>query len=281
MSMIKKVIKLIPVLISGTTGNTFINNYIDIKIPLESMNDFTGFQQEIDNLTSFTAIDLINTVNDAETRKYKIESINPATNILFQFYNINLANWFNSFLTAGFTIEEATKNGLNFLNSFFILDLFDTYDVNTQTKIFTTYLTKKGSSTLSSYAITGSGNQFYYWYIPVSYIEAQTGMTSTGYTRFMFYNAKSGKTTIFYNSDNSALKTEERMQFKVIFNHINRTWKFATLSYPTILVKEIINNQEYINKVNNTFNNIDSLQQQPPSGNTFNYTGGKVSYLIT
>jgi hypothetical protein len=278
MSIIKKTIKLIPL---STSGSTIINNFVGIKIPLNSSNGFTGLQQEIDNLTSFTAIDLVNPVTDAETRKYKIEITNPVVTIKFGFYNMLLSNWFDNFMITGFRFDEVTKNYLNFLNSFFILDLFDTYDVNTQTKLFTTYLTKKGNSGSSDFSITGSNNQFYYWYIPVSYIEAQTGTTSTGYTRFMFYNAKSGKTTVFYNSDNVTLKTPERMHFKVIFNHTNRTWKFETASYPNIIAREMINNQAFVDKVNNTVDTVNNLKQQPPSGNTFSYFGGSAHYLTT
>jgi hypothetical protein len=278
MSIIKKTIRLIPL---STSGSTIINNFVGIKIPLSSSNDFTGLQQEIDSLTSFTAIDLVNPVTDAETRKYKIEIINPVVTVKFGFYSTPISNWFDNFIIAGFTFNESTKNATNFLNSFFILDLFDTYDVNTQIKLFTTYLTKKGNSASSDFSITGSNNQFYYWYIPVSYIEAQTGTTSTGYTRFIFYNAKSGKTTIFYNSDNAALKTSERMHFKVIFNHVNRTWKFETVSYPNIIAREMINNQAFADKVNNTVDTVNNLQQQPPSGNTFTYSGGTAHYLTT
>lgn len=279
MSIIRKTIRINPVLFTGATSGGTINNFVDIKIPLGSMNGFTGFQQEIDNLTQFTSTDLVNPVTDEETRKYRISSTNPVVSIAFLFY---LGSWNNSFTYNGFTYEEVGKNNLNFLNSFFILDLFDTYDVNTQTKLFTTYLTKKGNSTVSVYSITGSGNQFYNWYIPVSYIKAQTGATtSTGYTRFMFYNAKYGKTTVFFNLDNAALKSAERMFFKVIFNHVNRTWRFVSTSYPSLIAKEMINSPEYVNKVNNTVDTINNLQQQPPSGNTFFYSGNSAYYLIT
>ena len=57
------------------------------------------------------------------------------------------------------------------------------------------------------------------------------------------------------------------------------TWKMLTTVYSYIKAKEIANNNLYINKVNNTVDNMDNLQQNPPSGNTYNYKTN--TYVIT
>ena len=57
------------------------------------------------------------------------------------------------------------------------------------------------------------------------------------------------------------------------------TWKMLTTVYSFIKAKEIANNNLYVNKVNNTVDNMDNLQQNPPSGNTYNYKTN--TYVIT
>ena len=43
--------------------------------------------------------------------------------------------------------------------------------------------------------------------------------------------------------------------------------------------EEIANNPLYVDKVNSTVDNMDNLQQNPPSGNTYNYKTN--TYVIT
>jgi hypothetical protein len=275
MSIINRKILLKPVSLSGTTsGVTVINDYINIKLELGSDDGFIGYQQEIDNLTSFTSIGLINPVTDGEKRKYKRK---PSALAILSFLFYNGSTWVSTFEAAGFTQDEYKKNSDNFLNSFFILDFYDTYDINNQTKLFTTYLTKKGNTT-PTYTISDSNNQLYYMYIPESYISGQTG-TITGYTKFMFYNAKTGKVATFLNQENASSNNANRIFFEIELNHADRTWKY--IKSPTqMTAKEIVNNSEYADKVNNTVDTIDILQQNPPSGDTFVYINGKTNYLI-
>ena len=274
MSIIKHIIKLNPLQLSGTTGVT-TNGYTNIKFSLGSGSYFTGLQQEIDSLTQITTSDLVNSVVDEERRKYKPYSIIPAPSVRFEFYN---GSYGSSYIAAGFVTNEYTKNYSNFSNSFFILDLLDSYDINTQSKIFTTYITKKGSSPV--FTITGSTSQVYNWFIPESYIDEQTGSTSYAYARFMFYNAKSGNTDVFLNTACLGASTAERMLFKVELNHDNRTWCFTQGT--SITARELTTSAQYINKVNDTLGNaVCCLQQSPPSGNTFTLGSSSVCYLIT
>jgi hypothetical protein len=276
-SIITTKIKLKPIALSGdTTGATIINQFANIKFTLGNDDGFLGFQQEIDRLTSFTSIDLINPAIDEERWKYKTVSSPSLPTIGFYFGSSPT----NSYTNNGFTTAESTQNSDNFLNSFFILDFYDTYDINKQTKLFTTYLTKKGITGVSQFTID-STNQLYYWYLPVSYIELQTGTTSYAYVKFMFYNAKTGKVVPFYNKDNEALSSSERIHFKVELNHISRTWKFISPNYPTIKAYEITN-AAFTTKVNNTVEDrLNTIQQSPPSGTTFTAVGGSVDYLTT
>ncbi len=274
MSIIKHTIKLNPLQLSGTTGVT-TNGYTNIKFSLGSNNYFTGLQQEIDSLTQITTSDLVNPVIDEEKRKYRPYSTSPVPTVRFEFYN---GSYGSSYIAAGFTTNEYTKNEFNFNNSFFILDLLDSYDINTQSKVFTTYVTKKGTSPV--FTITASTSQLYNWFIPESYISEQTGSTSYAYARFMFYNAKCGTTDAFLNTTCANSSTAERILFKVELNHDNKTWCFTQGS--CVIARELTSSIEYINKVNNTLgNSVCCLQQNPPSGNTFSVGGSSVCYSIT
>ena len=162
----------------------YLGDSMNIKFNLGSDDNFLGYQQEIDNLTQVVSLDLVNPEIDVEERRF--ESHNPteiATQLQFQFFNVIFQP---SFYAAGFSNNDITSQSSNMLNSFFILDFYDTYDVNTQTKIFTTYLTKISVTpdyTAPEYNITKT-NQLYYWYIPIWYLNTQTGSTATGYVKF-------------------------------------------------------------------------------------------------
>jgi hypothetical protein len=183
-----------------------------------------------------------------------------------------------SLINNGFTMNELTTRATNVRNSFFILDYYDSFDIYNQNKIFTTYLTKitTTSNIIPTYVLNSTtNNQFYGWYVPVSYIGAITGTTAVGYVRFRFYNAKTGKIVLFYNFDNLSLSSPEKMFFKTELNLVNMTWKFVTGSYPFMKAREVEStNTLFINKTNDNFNTFENLAQDYPSGNSFNHASG-------
>lgn len=254
------------------------NRDINLKIRLCSDDAFTGYQQEIDNLTTITTNSLINPVSDAEVRKFKYFT-NDVTTLRFYFYN-STTDTSLSFFT-NFTGSELARKSPNVANSFFILEYYDSYDIYEQNKIFTTYLTKIG---ITPNYIINSNSQFYNWYIPTSYIESQTGNTVTGYTKFSFYNAKNGRISVFYNNDYESDSTSKRMYFKTILNRVNKTWEIQTPSYSSlhaINAKELkfTTYSKYSERVNDTIDRFENLAQSFPTGNTFNFVDG--SYFIT
>ena len=283
MSIIREKIRFNSSLVgtSGTTGTTLTGHSMNLIISLGSCENFTEYGEDIDNLTQFTVLGLVNPVIDGEVRRFKLNPIpNSYITLIFKFYNVTATTYQTLLTAAGFTTNEINNNDLNILNSFFILDFYDTFDLNSQAKIFTTYLTKLNNLPIYTIGVSNS-NQLYPWYIPLSYIlpNAQTGSTVIGYVKLSFYNAKTGNITSFYNQDNESLTTPERIFFKVQLDLIGMTWKFLTASYPTITAKEIANNVLYVDKVNNTLDSMDNLQQNPPSGNTYNYKTN--TYSIT
>jgi len=267
MSIIREKIRYMPVFGTGHT--------INVNFGLSAEDGFLGYQQEIDNLTQVVGVDLVNPGVDVEERRFKsLNSFLLAPQIKFEFYKVTYQN---NFLAAGFTPEDIATQSSNMLNSFFIMDFYDTYDANTQIKIFTTYLTKIGKT--PTYVISGypfGTSQLYYWGIPLWYINAQSSSTVNGYVKFSFYNATDGKIALFYNNANAALTTLEKMYFKAELNLLSKTWKFMTTS---ILAKQLSTSPTYNEKVNNTVANFNNETQDYPSGNTFNYISG-IYYTI-
>lgn len=241
----------------------YIGNDMLIKFSIGNNDGFVGYQQEIDNLTELTSNELINPVTDVEKRKYKFDS--SAELVKFKFY-------FNGdpfFTQAGFTLNEILENSKSFANSFFILDFYNNYNPYIQTKIFTTYITKL--TNVPYYPVSSSTSQIYYWYVPVSYITTQTGNTSIGYIKFSFYNAKTGKITLFYNANNANLSTPEKMYFKAELNHNNKTWKILNLIDFFAEGIDISTTSKYSERIDNTNSTIDNTTQIYPTGNAYDY----------
>jgi hypothetical protein len=241
----------------------YIGSNMSVKFTIGNNDDFIGYQQEIDNLTELTGNELINPVVDVEKRKYKFDI--SAEIVIFKF-SFNGQAFFTQ---AGFTLDEILGNSKSFANSFFILDYYNDYNPYTQTKIFTTYITKL--TNIPYYPVSSNTSQIFYWYVPESYISTQTGETSIGYVKFSFYNAKTGKITLFYNKNNAELSTPEKMYFKSELNHKNKTWKILNLIDFFAEGIDISTTSKYSERIDNTFSKFDSTTQVYPSGNSYNY----------
>lgn len=235
-----------------------------IKIRLSNNDDFYGYQQEIDNLTEITSEDLINPVEDGEMRRFKIE-YNTQLNFFFYWSFFGSDSNLNNFIAASFDTDEINKS-LNFFNGFFILDVYDTFDPNIQTKIATTYLTKLGTE--PNYEINSTDNQFQYIYIPESYLNKENDGFLNAYIKFSFYNAKTGKVGLFYDKAKITDTTPNKDYFQISLNLDNRIWKISEGTQPYDIF-EYPDDSTYTNKVNNTFDTFDNKKQTYPNGDTF------------
>lgn len=263
----------------------FLGDTMNLRFPISSNRTFLGYQQEIDNLTQFVSLDLVNPAVDVEERRVKYRGDIISIQLQFYFWSGTTGA---TFIKAGFTPYEISGLSDNMLNSFFIVDYYDSPDPNTQRKIFRTYLTKLiGNDAYGNkiytptYYIGGSAvNQLNYFYVPKWYLDAQTGTSVTGYLKFTFYNAINGKTSSFYNNANNydpINKTPEFMYFKVNIRLADLTWEFNTP--PTdIVAVELHGNTAYDKKVDDSIINYDNQAPNYPSGNSFNYLDGK--YLL-
>lgn len=275
MSIIKETIKLN----INNTGST-------ITFGLGENNHFSGYQQEINNLTEETKAEITNPIINYEVSRFRYGG-NEAT---IKFYLITGTTYYNSFVNgAGFTQNEIDSRNLKLFNSFFIMDFYDSYDNNTQTKIFTIYQTqiisgnKSGETPIPSYKIYhDTVNQFYNWYIPKSFIDEQSGSTITGYVKFSFYNAKYGTLALFYNKDNQSSTTPEKIYFKVKLDLTDLSWEFdysGTNFPPNVTAYQLSFNNKYSQKINDGIQNFDNKKQVFPSGNTFQTSGATYTTL--
>jgi hypothetical protein len=252
----------------------YIGNTTNIKFNLDVDNSLLGFQQEIDNLTQTTSIDLVNPPVDIEERRYKNDY--TSNNITFRF-TLNGMSYGYNYENAGFSTSDILNDSLNKQNSFYILDFYDSYDVNNQTKILTSYLTKIGDD---ARFVIDSNNQIYYWYVPISYINSQLdlGITRmTGYTKFSFFNASAKNNNnliLFYNIIYENNTTPQRMYFTTELDFIKKTWKFINPN-TNLTANQLWNSQDYIKKVNKSYTSYDNEQQNYPNGSEFDANTGK------
>lgn len=227
---------------------------LNLKFSLNTNVQTFDSQESIDNLIDKTTNELINPIVDSECRRFKNEI--PFT-IGFTF-------------SGGFDylITGLTETELN--NSFIILDYYDTYDTNNQVRKFTTYLTK-----IPKYPVFAINsiieNQLYYWYIPESYIGSLNDNNITGYIKFSFYNAKTGRVNIFYNADNEILTTSEKYFFRADLDISGRTWNIVTSSFPLVHAIELSASSSYGIRLNNSIDSKIIGKQDYPTNSIFNY----------
>jgi hypothetical protein len=262
----------------------YTGNNVNIQIPLSTNNEFSGYQQEIEEYTNIKSADSINDATDGEVFKFKLDDNDITKFLSIKFYSFNDQIWQPNYIYAGFTLNEIPTD-LKFLNSFFIFDFFDSYEPANQTKLFSTYLTNLNLFNVDDGLLPSSKYKFdpqfqlYNQYIPIDYLNIDSNIDKyTGYTRISFYNAKSGNTVVFYNEDNENIATAEKLHFKTEIDLVNKTWKFLTPSFldnDILYAKELVNSNNYLERYNNTFENFNNLQQNYPDGNTFNFETGE------
>ena len=256
---------------------------MNITFPISGTEEYLGYQQEIDNFTQIKSAESINNVTDHEVVRYEIE---PSDNriITFNFFYSN-QSWKPEYTTAGFTEKEVSGGSLNYLNSFYILDFFDTIKSTNQTKLFTTYLTKLNKNNVVNEndrdRINNNDSEYRFnENFQLSYLNLPNWHDSNiAYLRISFYNAKTGIISVFYNNDNQYYTTSQKMYFTIVFDKINWTYQINTNSNtgsnPKIIATELVESTDYLERYNKTFDNLDNLDQNYPDGNTFNINDGK------
>lgn len=238
-----------------------------IKISLSNKTRFTGYQQEIDKITNETKNSLINPIIDEEVTLLKFAGSSVGMNFYFN------STTSYSYEDIGFTEFELINKDKSFLNSFFIFDMYDSFDVNTQSRIFRNYLTKLYDDALTSnipkpaYLFDADKPfQLNDCYIPNAFLKGKTGLIDM-YVKFSFFNAKNGILYPFYNPKITDEYSPERMYFKARLDIEDREWRLLlglqNKAYNLPL------SSEYVNKVNESIDKLKLLKQKFPTGNSF------------
>lgn len=264
----------------------FTGNDLNIQFPVEKDLEYTGYQQEIDDYTNIKTANSINDATDGEVSKFSLDNEYANRYLAFEFSNNDGTLWRPNYNFVGFSDNEITAESLSFLNSFYIMDFFDSTSPIEQTKIFSAYITNLNVSRIQQRSYPQSEYQFndefqlFELQIPLGYLNISNNDTYTGHSRFTFYNGKTGEIIVFFNKDYESKTTPDRMFFKTELDLQNKTWRFLTPSFQdvsnsTMYAKQLINSEEYIERFNDTFENFENLQQNYPDGNAFNYENGQ------
>ena len=264
----------------------YTGNDINFNIALNSNDSLLGLEQEIDALTQVTGNNLINPIVDGENYRFK-NDVNGDVNVLTFYYTQYGTTYNNVYSSAGFSFDDIAFNSPAMLNSFYIFDYYDSYNINTQIKIFTSYITKiwglgkrtmnNGIPDIVTTIGTGSNVQIYSQYVPVWYYNnlINSGATSiTGYTKISFYNAKTGQIILFRNPVYESSSTPQKMYFTTKLDLINKTWKFINPA-TDINAKQLWASNDYIARINSTFTTTNNGKVSYPKQTTFNYITGK------
>ena len=264
----------------------YTGNDINFYIALNSNDSLLGLEQEIDALTQVTGNNLINPIVDGENYRFK-NDVNGDVNVLTFYYTQYGTTYNNVYSSAGFSFDDIAFNSPAMLNSFYIFDYYDSYNINTQIKIFTSYITKiwglgkrtmnNGIPDIVTTIGTGSNVQIYSQYVPVWYYNnlINSGATSiTGYTKISFYNAKTGQIILFRNPVYESSSTPQKMYFTTKLDLINKNWKFINPA-TDINAKQLWASNDYIARINSTFTTTNNGKVSYPKQTTFNYITGK------
>lgn len=247
----------------------FRGNDIQLKLNLTSNSNLNGLQESINDFIENETGLSINPVNDIDTFRY-ISLL--TTNYDFQFFSGG--SYSTSYEFAGFTTGETATREEVISRSFFLMQVYDVPQTENQVLLHSGYFNGfsflsnelEGNPTNAEYLLT-SDTEFTNLYISNKFIESLSGITTTLYARMYFYNAKTGKLQLFYNEDNDPPETDEDIYVEILLNP--NTKKYGL----TNSVFKEFNNQDYINKINDTLDSFDNQKPTFPTGNTFLNTG--------
>lgn len=251
---------------------------INLKIGLTSNNNLSGLQDSIDDFVTEETGLSVNDVDDGEKTRFTIDGGSRRFNWLFSsgFTTTGTRDGGNKslvefetgeggFFDAGFFASDITGLDEVFLRSFFIMQIFDSNNIEKQTQLHIGYfnglnIIRKENLYDTSFLI-GDDDEFGDIYIPNSF----TG--STVYMKTFFYNAKTGRLHLFQNQGSSGSTLESKLYFDVILLRSSNTWSSDTLDFSEIV------NTNYVDNVNETLDSFRNEKPTYPTGNTFTSGG--------
>lgn len=229
-----------------------VGNDLNLTFPLSSKSNLGGLTQDIQDLITDQSNSSINSVTDGEKIRFTPDGFTGIT-------------FWNGTIT-GFTSSEVKTQA--YVNSFFILQIYDTPLSDTQTLLHTSYINGYYFSTgVTSVFDWTSEFEYADLHISKNYLDGFSGNTDNVYCKTHFYNAKTGKIDPFY--DVYATGDTESILYKtLVLNKTNRTYSISGNMH---FVK--INNSDYVELINDSIESFNVEKPTYPTGNTFNPNG--------
>lgn len=238
----------------------FVYKNIENNITLPLLNNYNFIESNNfiseDNYTDDNIIDL-------EINKFTL--INTL-NLTFRFFNGNVYN--NNFISAGFTEDEINLSNKAYRYSYFLIQVYNTFDSKNQILLHTGYIPIYlfPNKTISTYNINSNELNKEFNNLYISNIHNIINNEEL-FVKFSFFNAKTGRIQLFYNQS-SPLNTEERVYYKIIVNNTNKTYYYLNNN---IIASQFLN-EEFLNRINDR-NKTENKSPIFTQGNLFNIDG--------
>jgi len=245
------------------------NSDTNIKINLiGNNNSLLGYNQEIEKFVDNKKNELINPIIDYEMIKFTYCYNFHEIDFLFTIPNSTYtSSAFGNIFPSG---EITDRFSPVIKNSFFIMDVYDTYKEYEQQKLSTIYFTKIWNSNYVFKYLINSDIQLNDLYLPKYYIDNNVNNNLNLYVKFSFFNASNGNIYLFRNSNNSNL-TSEKLYFKISINKSNLMWYFdENITQNKIKVLQIPINDIYAKKINDKVENDSIININYPKKTRFN-----------
>jgi len=257
------------------------DNYIKVSLKNDGF-DFVDYSEDNTDLLTSSKEENVNPFDDGEKKMFR--PIEGDYTFTFNFLD---NNYWNRYTFTKFDLTEDILNlSESFINSFYVVQVYDTFNSKNQILLSTGYynvfnfakIANQTNNNISTHIINSSSEALQI-YLPLDYINSFTGNTFDIYIRYFFYNAKSGAFIPFYNKGATNLPSpttptilvnnETDIYLKVNVNKSTRKYDLSAMS----LYFNQFNNPEYNNLINSTVESIPLEKPTYPSGTSFTSNG--------
>lgn len=242
------------------------SNDKNISIPISIKNTLLGYDDNIQTIINSETEESINDVSDLEVRRFTLSG-DTEINLTFNFWSGN------TYIDEIIPLSGLTNSSEETRNSFYVMQVYDGIDENTQTKLHTGYFNAYDfyyrASGLSSNYLIDNTSEFLSLYLENGFLENET---LTLYVKFLFYNARNGKFHTFAKQEYSGVTVQDDIYHTITLN--NDTFKYNITGGNFVLFE--MTNTEYNTLVNNTIQSIEVQTPNYPTGNTFTNEGNYI-----
>lgn len=245
------------------------NNDSKIILPAIKIDNLLGYDDDVSALVNTETDKSINSEVDAEVRR-----IIPFTSKQIEFRFWNGSSYVSKVAPLEFT-NSSDFNTAAAKNSFYIIQLFDTFRDEVQSKKHTGFYNgfDFAKTSLNSIYNFTSDIEFSNLYVSQSLLNSMNGQPTEFFIRFFFYCAKSGKIYTFYN-DSVSSNAQDKLYHRIVISPTNLEYYFAP-DVTLIRLNELLN-PNYSTFINNTVESIPVEQPNFPAGNTFTNDGNYI-----